>query len=258
MNETKYKSRMTELSPSNGITSIEEKKRLSQPTDPESKPYKYLKFEDIEQEIVRGQGDNNHTLLPESLCWVLLSKGKGKRPQLYKRARVLSPCEGGDNDDRLLVRYPKGSTYRVRRTNLIPVLEHQSHLVLVASETNDYRRTAIVHTREEDHFLEIGCDFGILVDSVDAKTTVGVDKSEESIQIARERYPQRRFILGDIFEDTLALSLESPCVVAIDINGNRMLPAVLDCIQLIMDKFAPRLIVVKSRELYAQLQACSR
>lgn len=246
---------MTEHPPSND-TAMEDKRSLSQPTNPESKPYKYLKFEDVEHEFFQGLDNDHRTLHPESLCWVLLSKGKGKSPQLYKRARVVSPCEG--DDDRILVRYPKGSTYRVRRANLMPVLEHQSHLVLVTSETNDYRRTAIVHTREEDHFLEIGCDFGILVDSVDAKTTVGVDKSEESIQIAKERYPHRRFILGDIFQDELDLSLESPSVIAIDINGNRMLPAVLDCIQLSMDKFAPRLIIVKSRELYAQLQGSSR
>lgn len=125
---------------------------------------------------------------------------------------------------------------------------------MVASETNDYRRMAIVHTCEEDHFLEIGCDFGILVNSVDAKSQIGVDKSEESIAIAKERYPHRDFVLGDIFEDDLASTLpQTPTVVAIDINGNRMLPAVLQCIQVAMSKWAPRLIIVKSRELYATL-----
>ena len=136
----------------------------------------------------------------------------------------------------------------------MPVLEHQSHLVLVASETNDYRRMATVHTRQEDNFLEIGCDFGILVDTVDAKTRLGVDKSEESIKIARERYPNRHFLLGDVFEDDLDITLDNPSVIAIDINGNRMLPAVLDCIQLALDKWSPRLIIVKSRELYAKLR----
>ena len=135
----------------------------------------------------------------------------------------------------------------------MPVMEHQSHLILVASETSDYRRMAVVHTRQEDNFLEIGCDYGILVDSVDARTQLGVDKSEESINGARERYPNREFRLGDVFQDDLGISFEGPSVVAIDINGNRMLPAVLDCIQLALDKWAPRLIVVKSRELYAKL-----
>jgi hypothetical protein len=92
------------------------------------------------------------------------------------------------------------------------------------------------------------------VDSVDSKTRLGVDKSEDSIRIARERYPTRNFLLGDVFEDELDISLGSPSVVAIDINGNRMLPAVLDCIQLALDNWSPRLIIVKSRELYAKMQ----
>lgn len=226
---------------------------LPQPSDSEARPYHYIKFEEIENRFFADQENATKKLSPDTLCWVLLSKGKNKTPQLYMRARVVSICE--DDKRRVLVRYPKGATYRVRRSNLMPVLEHQSHLILVTSETNDYRRTAIVHTRIEDHFLEIGCDFGILVDSVDAKTRLGVDKSENSIHIARERYPNRDFLLGDILSDDLDIKLDGPTNVAIDINGNRMLPAVLDCIQLALDKWSPRLIIVKSRELYARMQA---
>jgi hypothetical protein len=98
---------------------------------------------------------------------------------------------------------------------------------------------------------QIGCDFGILVDSVDAKSRLGVDKSEESIGIARERYPNREFLLGDVFEDDI--TPQHPLVVAIDINGNRELPAVLKCVQVALDSWSPRLVVVKSRELYAKL-----
>lgn len=180
----------------------------------------------------------------------MLSKGKKKTPQLSLRARVVEECE--DDQERILVRYPSGSTYRVRRSNLMPVLEHESHIIFVTSETNDYRRTAIVQTRPEDHFIEIGCDFGILVDSVDCQSRLGVDKSEESIRIAKERYPSREFLLGDMFED-LELEIKQPLVVAIDINGNRMLPAVLKCLQLVLDTMSPRLVVVKSRELYAEM-----
>ena len=134
----------------------------------------------------------------------------------------------------------------------------------MASETTDYRRLAIVHTRKEDHFLEIGCDFGTLVDSVDAASSLGVDKSEESILGAQQRYPNRHFMVGDVFDEsdldrinatitaTVSSSSEKqPLVVAIDINGNRELPAVLRCIQLAMDTWSPRLVIVKSRELYA-------
>jgi len=110
--------------------------------------------------------------------------------------------------------------------------------------------------------IEIGCDFGILVDSVDAKTTLGIDKSEESIQIAKERYPDQRFLLKDVFEDDLLeifnpkeSSANSSLVVSIDINGNRELPAVLNCIQVVLNAWSPRLILVKSRALHAKMTA---
>jgi hypothetical protein len=214
---------------------------LPQPTETGRSSYRYRKFDQIDEFLPDGRCQ------PDALCWVLTSKGKQKTPQLYERARVLSICD--EDKDRITVQYPKGSTYRVRRSNLMPVLENETNLILVASETNDYRRTATVQTRKEDHFIEIGCDFGILVDSVDAASTLGVDKSEESIRIARERYPTHEFLLGDVFEK-LDVAPQHPLVVAIDINGNRELPAVLKCIQLALDKWSPRLLVVKSRELY--------
>ncbi len=106
---------------------------------------------------------------------------------------------------------------------------------------------------------EIGCDFGILVDAVDAKSSLGIDKSEESIQIANVRYPDQRFLLCDIFEDDLTAEINpeemESLVVSIDINGNRELPAVLKCIQFVLDSWSPRLIMVKSRELHAKMKS---
>ena len=227
-------------------------RQLPQPTTPGAAPYRYVKFEQVGHEFFDDFPLESSRLLPETLCWVLLSKGKKKTPQLYERARVGHLPE--DEPDRATVRYPSGKTYRVRKTNLMPVLEHNNRLILVASETNDYRRMATVHTTKEDNFMEIGCDFGILVDSVDSKTRLGLDKSEESIRIARKRYPNRTFLLGDVFGDDISINLESPSVIAIDINGNRLLPAVLDCIQLVVDRWSPRLIIVKSRELYTRLE----
>lgn len=218
---------------------------LPQPKDPASKLYKYHCFEKIESEFFPSQ------LAPETLTWVMLSKGKGKVAQLYERARVQ---EEKDSEGRILVQYAKGSTYRVRRRNLMPVLEHQSNLILVASETNDYRRTATVHTLQSDSFMEIGCDFGILVDSVRCENRIGIDKSEESIGIANERYPNRDFLLADVFEEDFDTTAHKPTVIAIDINGNRALPAVIDCIQLAVDAWSPRLMIVKSRELYAKMK----
>lgn len=106
--------------------------------------------------------------------------------------------------------------------------------------------------RKNDNFIEIGCDYGLTVDSVDAKSTLGVDKSEESIGIARKRYPDHAFLLGDVFKD-LTLTPQHPLVVAIDINGTRELPAVMKCVQLVLDSWSPRLVIVKSREFYSKL-----
>lgn len=89
-------------------------------------------------------------------------------------------------------------------------------LVVVADETPQYRRTAVVHTCAGDSFLEIGCDFGICTDKVrealieiphssslihdggdhsrydkqdDFRVCcIGIDKSPVSIKIAKERY----------------------------------------------------------------------
>lgn len=46
----------------------------------------------------------------------------------------------------------------------------------------------------------------------------------------------------------------TPAVVALDINGNRDRPAVLECLQVIMNEWHPRLILVKSRSLYCSLE----
>ena len=114
-----------------------------------------------------------------------------------------------------------------------------------------------------------------MVDRVDAKSSLGIDKSEESIRIARERYPHQKFLLRDVFEednddvlqglrqdgdDNIGLDhgengLVRNLVVAIDINGNRELPAVLRCIQLVLDSWSPRMIMVKSRALHAGMVA---
>jgi hypothetical protein len=258
-------------------------------------PYRYLRFEKIESVC------DNLTIQEGTLCWVLLSQGKNRTSRLFKPARVLRQerkcdCDRINDDDdddenhahkasfltkfsnsnsnkqdpRFLVQYPKGSTYWVRQSNLIPVLEYHSNLVIVTAETTDYRRTAIVHTTVQDHFIEIGCDFGILVDLVQAKTSLGIDKSETSIHIAKTKYPTKEFLLKDIFAQqdhddidhnhhcqiTSQLPYpdrKEPLVVAIDINGNRELPAVLRRIELVLT-WSPRLIIVKSRALYAIVQ----
>ncbi|KAL3816262.1 hypothetical protein ACHAXA_000201 [Cyclostephanos tholiformis] len=239
---------------------------------------------------------------------------------------------GRDNDRdrrRVLVRYSRGSTYRVRACNLVPVLESRFHddvdmalsptssttsrippLVVLVPETNIYRRVARVHTTPRDTFLEIGCDYGITVDRVRSslvtagdvplewpKSTVtvdgkevsnddiyhdvndhiemeevrvsclGVDKSKESIDIANQRYPDCEFALGDVLVPGVMSQVrelcerrlvnKSPSVICIDINGNRDIDGVLECLKMVMNEHwskMPRMIVVKSRFLYWEMK----
>ena len=108
-------------------------------------PYRYIRYENAESTYFPDKIPLN------TLVWVLLSKGKNKVSQLYERARVHS--EEPDQEGRIQVQYPSGSTYRVRRKNLMPVFEELNNLIMVAAETNDYRRMSTVHTRKEDHFI---------------------------------------------------------------------------------------------------------
>lgn len=88
------------------------------------------------------------------------------------------------------------------------------------------------------------------------------------------RYPECTFSLEDALTDHGSVKLRSLCkeklvggypsVVAIDINGNREIPAVLQCVENIMnpgndvvvgeDWKLPRLIIVKSRLLHAEIK----
>jgi hypothetical protein len=62
----------------------------------------------------------------------------------------------------------------------------------------------------------------------------------------------------DLFPQPLnETDTNSSLVVAIDINGNQELEAVQKCIEIVIDKWKPRLIVVKFRALYAELTAQS-
>lgn len=174
-------------------------------------------------------------------------------------------------------------------------------VVIVAPDTACYRRLCRIHTLPGDTFLEIGCDFGActvgaaesLVASVPGEaipvrhqsTAFGVDKSTDSVTHANRLHctPEANITRGAsvVFEEADALSAEgaaairkrcaevlgaAPSVVAIDINGNRPLDAVLDCLTRTLqpqlpngeqiqvagsDEWAlPRLIVVKSEELH--------
>ncbi len=302
---------------------------LPQPADA-SRRYTYATAEDVVERYI----NSTPSLRRDQLVWVLTSQGRGIRTELFLRARVVSESTKQDDgnadvtaprsdEPRVLVRYPKGSTYNVRKSLLLPVLEPgvggaSDRIVLVVPETPEYRRAAVVHTCVGETFVEIGCDYGMCVDRVRKALTevgdvplvasgderehgndrdvsakdgddsenddscnnssqvacLGVDKSPESIEIAVERYPQTLFSVEDALSDEGTAKMRALCkqkliggypnVVAVDINGNRLLDHVLECIERLMnpgddvvlgkDWDLPRLIIVKSRFLHEEVK----
>lgn len=198
------------------------------------------------------------------------------RTRLFGRARVVSVSS--PDMDRIQVRYPLGSTYHVRPAYLETVLEYESRYILVVPETDAYRHLCVVHTLPDEDLLEIGCDLGRTIERVwetggvnyaangdrsklDQRRVIGIDKSAFSIAECRPRYPHLAesflewdAIQGHRSEHSILEELD-PSIVAIDINGNRELPAVLACLDAVWNRhvWRPRLILVKSRTLHARL-----
>ena len=95
---------------------------------------------------------------------------------------------------------------------------------------------------------------------------LGIDKSAESVGISQKNYPNDEFIeldLLEIPEEEIVQVLserklrnedvDGGLVVAIDINGNRELEAVEDCLKRVLKWWTPKLVIVKSRSLYAKM-----
>ena len=81
------------------------------------------------------------------------------------------------------------------------------------------------------------------------------------------RYPKCKFALGDVLIPNemsgirtlceTSLIGSAPSIICIDVNGNREIEGVLDCLSSVMNekwKRLPRMIIVKSRYLYWELK----
>mmetsp|Transcript_1721 Transcript_1721/g.2469 ORF Transcript_1721/g.2469 Transcript_1721/m.2469 type:complete len:294 (-) Transcript_1721:70-951(-) len=185
----------------------------------------------------------------------------GERTEDENKIRANSKNKGGDR--RLTVQYPKGSTYNVKVDKLLPITQ-EDHLIIVSPETTDYRRLCIVQTPKDHSFVEIGCDFALTVGNVNAtEKKLGIDKSPSSLEIARKNFPaldleevdfltESRESLMNILE-RYGMNDCNKLIVGIDINGNRELDAVVECLQRVLDFWHPRLVIVKSRALFGVL-----
>lgn len=268
---------------------------------PHNSNYKYV----VNSELNDIFFSPSSPLQPDTLCWVLKSKGGTGASELFSRARVINDDEFSSDREankkrRVYVRYPKGSTYHVHVYNLLPVLENTKGVVLVVPETRDYRKSCMVHFCHDDTFLEVGCDHGHTVHRVNQSLlefgtpppmlldhesniniasskeivrSFGVDKAKLSIEIAKENYPNSHFyLIEDVLTKKGMKEVEKlsqnlfvfrtfPSVLAIDINGNRELPAVLQCLENFMlsdEKEEIRLYIVKSVALYNHLKSVKK
>lgn len=176
---------------------------------------------------------------------------------------------------RVWIQYPKGSTYHVKRDRLCRVMERERGVILVWPETDVYRRSCLTHTLPAgEAFVEIGCDHGPTVNRIaswmtDPSLALGIDKARDSIVSARQRYPQYTFVKWDCLDAAASQADQLPAELqdviqrsqsfhlAIDINGNRELTAVLACLRRLLRDFAlrPRLVFVKSRAMFQELTA---
>ena len=89
---------------------------------------------------------------------------------------------------------------------------------------------------------------------------MGVDKKYSHVLEAMKKFEIKGkvpFHCVDIFEEPGRILGKyghmNPSIVFVDINGNRMLETVQKAISLVEERFSPRLIVVKSMELFANL-----
>ena len=178
-----------------------------------------------------------------------------------------------DNDiPHVWIQYPKGSTYYIAVTHLLPVHAHAHgpKKIWVYPETALYRKACVVHTTDQG-FMEIGCDHGATLARVaqesvgPAVRVLGVDKAADSVASARQRHPHLPIVQWDCLKDDDPIPsavqqfvdqhASSAFHLAVDIGGNRDLTAVLQCLQRLLTLWRPRLVLVKSRALWRVLQA---
>jgi hypothetical protein len=185
----------------------------------------------------------------------------------YARNKVLPSLKCGASDSKALVLvYPETTLYR--RACIVHTAPSEHFIEIGCAEgitcQRVYERSLQLTTEKE-------------------RMVLGIDKSSFSIQIAQEKLvasPNLHFVMFDIFQrkeidDPIAVDCEGngfvrdilhrlqrsnvteppslergALVVAVDINGNRDLDPVLQCIHILMQRLAPRLIIVKSRSLH--------
>lgn len=183
-------------------------------------------------------------LRASSDVFVLKSKGKGGGIIPFARAKLLKPASG----DRWLLRYGDGTTFRVRRRHIVPIVTSG---VLACATTREYRLAARTQPMLGETCVEIGCDLGACCERLKAAVgstgrVVGVDKAADRLALAKSRLPHVTFLECDVLRDPTLLAGLRPNVGCLDINGSRAYDAVKCAVDWILHHWNPRLLLVKS------------
>jgi len=167
------------------------------------------------------------------------------------------------------------ATAHVQPQRLTPIysLQGQTKQVLLCANTKEYRRLAKTQPQKTDFVIEIGSSFGIATDIIHqrARHVVGIDISKQLIEKAQITYPDIPFLCFDVLQDkvrllsiakdpssTLWKDSELPYLsdmVFLDIGGNRELETVASILKFLQEELSPRLIVVKSTQLFKHAQS---
>eukprot|EP00306_Pavlova_sp_CCMP459_P007122 CAMPEP_0185165108 /NCGR_PEP_ID=MMETSP1139-20130426/10436_1 /TAXON_ID=298111 /ORGANISM="Pavlova sp., Strain CCMP459" /LENGTH=361 /DNA_ID=CAMNT_0027730501 /DNA_START=69 /DNA_END=1151 /DNA_ORIENTATION=+ len=126
---------------------------------------------------------------------------------------------------------------------------------VLVSETSDFRSLAASQLRPTDVVVEIGSSYGRATNvlSKHCAKVIGIDTSLDLVQKARQQYPALDFRQFDVLaEPHLLASVAHGCTVCfLDIGGNRDKAALVRAVPLVHRVLRPRLVCIKSRELFA-------
>lgn len=155
------------MSPS--LSQQQQKQNLPQSNIDSDKKYYYIGFDQINEVfffphlpkhtacrvmISKGKKNNRTQLIPDSV--ITLEDYDAEQSQKIIEENMSGTGEEKENtskEHRIKSQYPSGSTYHIRRSNLVPILQphhHKQKIVVLVPETVDYRRLCIVHTRPQD------------------------------------------------------------------------------------------------------------
>lgn len=175
---------------------------------------------------------------------------------------AVSAIHGGEAD--VVPSRPGAAVQDAARVPLSTLVRVHEHGHVVCAETSDFRVLAATQLRADDMVVEIGASYGraTAILAKHCRRVVGIDTSVETVRAARAQYPRLEFAQFDVIEQThllAELTATDACTVSfVDLGGNRELGALQRVLPIVRRVLKPRLVCIKSRELYAALEAHAR